>query len=129
ERRKTRVLPADEFVELADAMLVDNPLNEHEKELLKTIKGYTDDEPYRHVSLKKLSDEDLEHLSKDILEALLEIYLDAEPANYSRLGWLLRRLQQFGAPGAIDFVAQNLAKFAPVLGDAVRYIVASAPNY
>lgn len=129
ERQKTKVLPAGEFVDLANAMLVDNPLDEHEKELLEIIKGHTDDEPYRHVSLAKLSDEDLEHLSKDILEALLEIYLDAEPANYSRIGWLLRRLQQVGAPGAIDFITQNLAQFAPVLGDAARYIVSSTPNY
>lgn len=129
ERRKTRILPAEEFVTLANAMLIDNPLDENEKELLELIKGYTDDDPYKHVSLKKLDDDDLSRISKDILEALLEVYLDSDPANYSRIGWLLRRLHQVGAPGAIDFIVRNLAKFAPVLGDAARYITASAPNY
>jgi hypothetical protein len=129
QRQKTTVFEVEDFIELANAMLVDNPLNENEEELLKIIKGYTDDEPYRHVSLKKLSDTDLQRLSSDILEALLEIYLDAERTNYSRIGWLLRRLRQVGAPGAIDFIVKNLGKFAPVLGDAARYITASAPNY
>jgi len=110
-------------------MLVDNPLNEEEEQVLRIVNNYTGDDPYFQVAISDLTDEELAQLSPDILARLLQVYLEEEPTNYSRVGWLLRRLRQVGAPGAIDFLVANLHRFAPILGDVARYVMASASNY
>lgn len=129
EKRKTYILPATEFIALADSMLVNRPLNAEESQIIRTINRYTKSDPYRHISMRDVSDADLALLSAEILCSLFNLYLSTTPVNYPRIGWLLRRLRQVGAPGAVDYVLDNLQAFAPVLGDAARYLTASIPNY
>lgn len=129
ERSKTRIVPAQQLKAIADRMLIDQPINEEEQQLLDVIAGHTDDDPYAHISLGQLTDEELELLSPDLLSRLLETYLDESPRNYSRVGWLLRRLRQVGAPGAIMECLYRLDILAPVMGDVARYIMASLGNH
>lgn len=128
QKQKTRILHAEEFVELAKSMLVDQPLSEDEQEVIEVIKKYSDG-PYENVSLSDISEEDLEAVESEKIVPLFEIYLSEDNVNYTRIGWLLRRLAQVGAPGAVDFILENLTEFTPVLGDTARYIMRASPNY
>jgi len=128
-RHKTTILSAADFVARAESMLIDRPINNEEAELLEIINDYVGDDPYAHIALSELSNEHLEALGAEALTRLLDIYLAAESTSFSRVGWFLRRLRQVGAPGAIDFLVENLERFAPVIGDVARYIMASAANY
>jgi hypothetical protein len=91
---------------------------------------YSGDDPYVPVSLNSISGQDLKVVSADKLTALFELYLrQSEPRNYPRIGWLLRRLWQVGAPGAVDYVLENINELTPVLGDVARYIARASLNY
>lgn len=127
--RKTRILPAGEFVELANSMLVDRPLNEDEEKILEVVNKYGTDDPYETISIKKLSEDDRKILADDKLIGLFELYLEPELRNYPRIGWLLRRLSQVGAPGAVDYVLRKISDLAPVLGDVARYVIRAGTNY
>jgi hypothetical protein len=107
QRHKTKVLPAEEFRCLARSMTVDNVMNDEEAEIIAIIQGHSGDNPYRLVALGGLSQEELEAMEPDKLIRLLQLYLNQDPVAYSRIGWLLRRLSQVGAPGAIDFVLEH----------------------
>jgi hypothetical protein len=128
QKQKVRVMPAEEFINHANSMLIDRPLNEDEKEILKVIGKYSSG-PYENVSLDSLSAEDLNAVASDVLTPLFELYLGSEPINYPRIGWLLRRLTQVGAPGAVDFTLEHISDLAPALGDVSRYLMRASPNY
>jgi hypothetical protein len=53
---------------------------------------------------------------------LVNLYLDQDPVNYPRLGWLLRRLTQVSATKPLKLVVDNLGRLSPILGDVARYI-------
>ena len=129
QKQKTDILPASKFVERANAMLVDRPLNSDEHAILKVIKKHSSNNPYATVSLTSLSAEELAVVSEEKLAELFELYLKSEPRNYPRIGWLLRRLSQVGAPGAMEYLLQNISEFTPALGDVARYIMRSSCNY
>jgi hypothetical protein len=129
QRQKTDIRPAEEFIEFANAMLVDRPLNENEEEIIRIIRKYSNNDLYATVSLDSLSKEDLRAISSETLAELFALYLKAENRNYPRIGWLLRRLSQIGTPAALDYVLQNVNEFTPVLGGVARYIIRASPNY
>ena len=129
QKQKTEILPAKTFIKRAESMLVDRPLNFHEANIISTISKHSDGNPYAFLPLSILSEEELETVSSTNLIQLFELYLTQSPVNYTRLGWLLRRLSQVGAPGAIDYLVKNIEKFTPVLGDLARYIMRASPNY
>jgi hypothetical protein len=110
-------------------MLIDRPISTHEEEILEVISRHSNDDPYRLVRLQALTAQDLRAVSQPILEHLLEVYLTQEPINYPRIGWLIRRLAQLGAPGAFEYILRNLEKLTPVFGEVARYIMRASPNY
>lgn len=125
--RKTDIVPATEYVRRASNMLLNQPLNDDEAEILRVI-AQVPGADYEEVTLDDMSEDDLEYFDSDTLEQLFEMYFEYEPIPYSRLGWLLRRLSQVAVPGAMMYVLQWIEYFQPVLGDAVRYIQ-HASNY
>lgn len=129
QRQKTRVLPADEFWQTANEMLEDRPLDEEEDEILDIIKKYSKGKLYTFVNLTDVSDEDLETFRAEKLAPLLERYLQADPVEYGNVRWLLRRLAQFGFPGALNFVIDNVDELTPALGDIAHYILRASPHY
>lgn len=128
QKQKTRIVHVEKFIEMAKSMLIDQPLNDDEQEVIEVIKKYSSG-PYENVSLSDIREEDLEAVEEDKIVPLFEIYLNSEHVNYTRVGWLLRRLAQVGAPGAIDFILENLEDFTPVLGDVAKYIMRASANY
>ncbi len=129
QKEKTQILPVADFVKLADKMLIDRPLNAQEAIILNVINRLSGGDPYAQLSLAALRDEDVQKLSKDILERLISIYLSQGEVDYARLAWLLRRLAQVGAPGAVNIVISNLQSLSPILGPVARYLTMSIKNY
>jgi hypothetical protein len=119
--RKTEIVPADQYVTRASTMLLNQPLNDDEEEILKLIAKAAGGD-YDNVNLEDLSEDELEYFDSDTLEELFDVYFEHNPVPYSRLGWLLRRLSQVGVTGAMMYVLKSIEQFQPVLGDAVRYI-------
>lgn len=129
QNAKTKILPAGKFVGLAESMLADRPLDENEERIIKLVRKHSSGDPYASVSPADLSKRDRDALAGTKLEELLRQYLSAKPVDYQRVGWLLRRLAQVAAPGAIDFVLARIDKLGPVLPDVVRYIVHASRSY
>ena len=129
QKEKTRILPAADFQKLADTMLIDRPLNAQEAMILNVINRESGGDPYAQLSLAVLKDEDLQKLRKEVLEGLISIYLTQNVVDYARLAWLLRRLAQVEAPGAINIVIANLQSLSPILGPAARYLTGAIKNY
>jgi len=129
QRQKTKVVSAKDFQSLAQPMLVDRPMNDNEKKIIKVIKKHSDNNPYVFVGLDSLSASDIDTVSDENLTELFDLYLKSTPVNYPRIGWLLRRLAQVGAPGAMDHVLENMNQLMPVLGDVARYLMRASANY
>lgn len=128
QRQKTRIMPVREFIELARSMLVDRPVNDEEKDLLQLLGRYISN-PYVSFSIKRLTAAERQIIAPDKLEKILEAHLTAEPINFPRIRWLLRRLSQGGFPGAIEYVLRNIDRLTPALGDIARYTVAASENF
>lgn len=129
QRQKTTIMPKSEFITLAESMIIDRPMNQAESQLLQVIKKYSNNDSYATFSLQSLSAEDLDKVNEDNLERLFDLYLNSEPINFSRMRWLLRRLAQFGAPGAVNYCLRNIDKLTPALGELSRYIMRASKNY
>lgn len=128
-KQKTKILGLAEHGAIAAQMLVDQPLNSFEEALLKLIKKYSGDDPYRYVSVTDLDGSDLMLIDRLALEQLLCLYLEKEERPYPRLGWLLRRLSQIAAPHAVDFVVDNFSSLVPIIGVATRYLLRARAGY
>lgn len=129
QNQKTEVVPAEDFVERARHMVVDQPLNDEEAEILELIKEYSGNNPYATITLDDLSEEDLAKVDQDTLTSLLNLYMGNEPRNYARIGWLLRRFSQIGAPGSVDYVLKHIGDLTPILGNVAQYVMKASPNY
>jgi Reverse transcriptase (RNA-dependent DNA polymerase) len=129
QKQKTKVMPTEEFQKIARDMLLDRPLNDEEAMLIAMIRKYSADDPYQLVGLASLSDKDLETVDSAKLKRLFDLYLAQTPVDYPRIGWLLRRLAQIAAPGAIEYVLDHMALLTPVLGNVARYIMRATMNY
>lgn len=129
QNAKTRVMAAADFVELAKAMQNDDPISEIEATVVHTIQQHTGGDPYATVANVHLNPDESAALSAENLESVVQSYLQEEPVDFARLGWLVRRLTQVASPGAIDVLVANLAALSPILGPIARYLMAAAPNY
>jgi hypothetical protein len=129
QKEKTRILSAIDFQALADEMLLDRPINQREAEVLEVIARETNNDPYAEVSLATLAPADLTKLRRDVLEDLIAVYLNQHPVDYSRLAWLIRRLTQVGASGALEMIISRMESLGPILGPVARYVMAAVPNY
>lgn len=129
QKQKTAVMPVEDFIQFAQRMTEERPINEQEETLLKIIRAKTSGDPYRKISLDALTPEELSRFDGDEIKRIFQIYLKAQDVDYARVGWLLRRLSQIGVPGGLEFVLDNLDQLMPVVGNAARYIMSAARNY
>lgn len=129
QNAKTKIMLVDDFTARADEMLLDNPINEEEEAILKVIAEETNDDPYTEVALSALNPDALAKLDQSILEELIQVYLQQNPVDFQRLAWLIRRLTQVGAPGALEILIENMPALSPILGPIARYIMSAVPNY
>jgi hypothetical protein len=129
QNQKTEILDSAEFARRARSHLIDRPLNDDEEKILIIIRQHGGGDPYAPISLKDLSAEELDTLRPDIIEPLLELYLDQPVVDYSRLGWLIRRLSQVGTPSAVEFLLSNIFRLTPILGDVARYMIRAGSYY
>jgi hypothetical protein len=130
QERKTEILDINDFQQRAESYLVDRPLNDQETEILRIIRKHTDDDqnPYESIALEDIDEEDWQIVNSDSIGDLIGLYLGANPVNYPRLGWLLRRLSQVGAPAALPKILASFRELVPVLGDVAKYIVRASEN-
>jgi hypothetical protein len=126
-KQKTLILNAADFKAKASLMLVDNPINKEEEQLLKIIQGHAG--PYTKVAFDQLSADDLKFIQSANIVGILQAYLQENTPNYVRLRWLLRRLSQTGVPSSIEFVVQNLQSLLPAIGDVAAYINSAKDAY
>lgn len=129
QRQKTRVVTAVSFIAHAEEMLKDRPLDDDEEDILNVINKYSDGNPYFTIDINEVSEADWDVVRAEKLVPLLEDYISNGEVDYGHVRWLLRRLSQIGAPGAVDFALKNIDALAPALGDVARYILRASPNY
>ncbi len=127
-RNKTRVLPSSEFIPLAKEKAEDQPINSIEASVLRVIKRYSTG-PYTSIPVARLTAEDLAALSPPALEEILSAYLRAPQKDYIRLRFLLRRLSQVGAPGAVEFVVKHASQLLPAFSEVARYLNSASAQY
>lgn len=123
QKSKTKIFEPAEFQNHVRSMLEDRPINDLESLLLGIIKKYSRGDPYRIVYLNDISADDLAAFSQEAIEKILEEYLNAEPPDYVRLRWFLRRLSQVGHPAAISYCIRNMGRMAPATSEICRYLI------
>jgi hypothetical protein len=119
-RQKTEILTSEQLKQKASLMLVDNPINEEEKKILRVIQSKAG--PYTRIVLNELSPSDLSVIQSADIAGILQSYLNADQPNYIRLRWFLRRLSQTGVPTAVECVVTRLQSLLPAVGDAAAYL-------
>ena len=129
QRQKTRICTRDEFIEYAQQMLADNPMDIQETEMLEVINRHSDNNPYVKVSHAELDADEVEVFSKEKVEALIGQYVSPTFPDYPRLRWLFRRFAQIGTPSAIEYCIRNMDKLIPAISDVCQYLIASADEY
>jgi retron-type reverse transcriptase len=116
QRQKSKIIETKDFLKLCAKMRIDDPINEKEQEILDVIRENSED-PYAAIKLSELEPEDLEVLSFDNINDLLQEYISQPNPNYSRIRWLYRRLAQIGIPHAVDFSISNMERLIPAIND------------
>jgi len=129
QSHKTRIVPVSEFIEIAEQMMIDSPINETEKEILEVIRKHSHGDPYRTIRLSELKPADLKLLNQQNIESLLESYLNQPNPNFPRIRWFLRRLAQVGVPSAIPYIIKNINRFIPAIGDICTYFISAEKTY
>jgi hypothetical protein len=105
-RLKTSITPADEFREEAGKRSREGKIDQRERKILEAIESMTESE-YDFAELSEAEEEVASALTDEMVSGLIQSYLDTDPIDYLRLAWLLRRLSQVGAPGAVDLIIEN----------------------
>ncbi|HLX39017.1 MAG TPA: RNA-directed DNA polymerase [Ktedonobacteraceae bacterium] len=129
QSHKSRILPAEEFIEYASRIITEAPLSHLEKEIVEVIDRYSHGDRYRNIDFAILSEEDLAILSQENLEILLNSYLTHDEPNFTRIRWLFRRLAQVGVPGAVPLAVAKVEQFSPALADLASYLLSARYNY
>jgi len=131
QKQKTKIYSDMEiFNRHCNDMIQDQPINSQEKEILKIIKRKgLGRNPYEHINIQDLDDNDLKHFTTKIIENIFEEYLNGQDSNYTRLRWFLRRLSQVGIATGVDFCIQNMQRMTPALSDVCHYLISSSKNY
>jgi hypothetical protein len=124
QKSKTRIFEPHEFQTYCREMVEDRPINDLETQLLGIIRKYAKGDPYRIVYLNEISEEDLAAFSTEAVEKILDEYLGAEPPDYVRLRWFLRRLSQVGHPAAVGYCIGSIDKMTPATSEICRYMIA-----
>ena len=127
-RMKTSISPKDEFLVEARKRGREETPSEREEALLDAIRAVTDSD-YDFASFEEVLDANPDAVTAEALEHLLDEELSQAKVDYPKLGWLLRRLGQVGAPGGVSYVLDNFEDFVPVIGDAARYLARAGSNW
>lgn len=128
QRHKTRLVPRVQFFKECMQNLTDHPANANEEKIVRIVQRRTAG-PYVAIATEELKPEDLKHLTRSNLEALLRAHLQADETNFARMRWLLRRLWQIGVPGAVAFVVKNIESLIPCISDACKYLAAAQHSF
>ncbi|SHJ88517.1 RNA-directed DNA polymerase, partial [Desulfofundulus thermosubterraneus] len=123
QRQKTKIFERSDFQDYCRCMVEDRPINDLEAKILNIIRKYSNGNPYQTVLLSQVSDDDLKMFTPDIINTILEDYLNQTEPNYVRLRWFIRRLTQVGHPSAIDFCITNFNALIPALSEVCRYFI------
>ena len=129
QSHKSKILPADDFIEYANNIIAETPLTSLEREVIGVIDRYSNGDRYRNIDFAILSEDDLAILSQRNLERLLNSYLAQDEPNFIRIRWLFRRLAQVGVPGAVSLAVAKLEHFSPALADLASYLLSARYNY
>jgi len=127
-KSKTLPLKQDEFKKLCSERIEDRPINDLEEQLLDIIKKYSNGNPYAIVLLSEVAPDDLAKFQDDVIENILQQYLDTKPVDFIRFRWFLRRLTQIGHPGAVRYCLTHLDILTPALADVCHYLLAASQN-
>jgi len=128
-KQKTKIYTSKEFIDYCDKKLNDNPLSDSERELVEVIKKYSNGDPYCHINIRDIDDNDLKAFSQDLIEKILDEYVKSESVDYTRIRWIYRRLSQIGIPTAVEFSIKNLLKLMPAISDVYQYLFSASENY
>lgn len=126
-KQKTEILESEVFRRRAETMLINNPINSEEAEILAVIGRHGG--PYSRVPLSRLSADDLHILESSQINAVLAAYLSEHKPDYIRLRWFLRRLAQTGIPSSVPLIVNNIARLLPAIGDAAAYLKSAAETF
>jgi len=126
--RKTRLMPSQQFLEMANANVKKDNLRNEERRVLEIVQEVVGS-PYSFASFEEVSDTDREALGPEVVDVVLAEYLNTNEPDYAKIRWLLRRLTQVGAPGAVDFVIRNLPRLTAAMPDVIAYLRAAHQHY
>lgn len=127
-RQKTRIVESRDYKAVCEENSVDKPINDLEREILKTVRSHTKS-PYERIRIPKLSNDDLAKLSQENIEKVLQGYLEAEEVDYIRLRWFIRRLAQVGVGGGVAFMVRRFDELLPAVAEVGKYFEAAATNF
>lgn len=125
QSQKTTILPSDQFVSVCRAKLNNDPVNDIEARILQVLQAHSLGDPYVQIDAAKLTAEEVDAFSQNVIERLLDGYLDQRPVDFSRLRWFYRRLSQLGLPVAIDYSLRNMDRLVPAISDVCRYLISA----
>ncbi|WP_409016127.1 RNA-directed DNA polymerase [Anaerostipes caccae] len=126
QRHKTKIYVKEDFITYCNNMKNDNPINELENEMIKTLEKYSSD-PYASIDFSSVEEIDKNVFSKEKIEKILNEYLDDSP-DFQRIRWLFRRLSKIGVDTAIDLVLLRFNDLIPALNDIALYFASVADN-
>lgn len=129
QSHKSLILSADEFITYADSIITEAPHSTLEKDVIEVIDRYSNGDRYRNIDFAVLTPDDLNILSQQNLETLLNSYLARNEPNFIRIRWFFRRLAQVGVPGAVPLAVTKLEQFSPAIADLAGYLLSAKNNY
>jgi len=123
QQSKTRIVPIDGFRR--------NYLREHQAREVETLSQQFYDllerigikDIYETINYNNLSDADKALIDQLNLRQLLSDQLSEEEPDLSLLKFLLRRMSQLEDTGAVDLIADNIGRLAPVVREAIGFFV------
>ena len=127
-KSKTLPLTQGEFQKLCLERIEDRPINDLEEQLIKIISKYSKGNPYKIVLLSEVDPDDLAQFKDEVIETILQEYLDSRPTDFIRFRWFLRRLTPIGHPGAVRYCLTHLDLLTPALSDVCHYLLAASQN-
>lgn len=129
QRQKTRLYMHDEFIQYAQQMIADNPMDIQEEEMLEIIRTYSSENPYIRIPHHNLTEEEQCAFSKERVEHLIKEYIQPTYPDYPRLRWLFRRFAQVGTPSAIEYCVHNMDRLIPAISDVCQYMISASDVY
>lgn len=129
QNQKTKILSNDEFRILANDKISNEPISSEEQDLMAMLKRKSGGDPYANIRLYELEPREIALLKSDVLENLLDSYLNTDDIDYSKIRWIYRRLSQVGTPTLIKFSITNFDRLLPAVNDVCHYLLSAKDSY